>query len=164
MDQIVSLDANSLDETDAIAARLGALLQPADIITLSGTLGAGKTAFARSLIRSLTTPGTEVPSPTFNLLLTYDCADRDLTIYHYDLYRLEDPEEVFELDIEDAFDMGLSLIEWADRMGPFLPEERLDITLEICGDAAGNGTRRRIVFSGGPDWADRLQPLMKDRT
>ncbi len=82
-----------------------------DIFCLNGNLGAGKSFFARKFINSLTTAEIDISSPTFNLLNIYEI-NNDLTIYHYDLYRLEDEEELEELALRDAFINGITLIEW----------------------------------------------------
>jgi len=142
-------------ETAGVATALGLLLDVKDILTLSGTLGAGKTSFARALIRSLCGAETEVPSPTFNLLLTYE--NERAPIFHYDLYRLEDPEEVWELDIEDAYEEGITLIEWAKNLGDLAPEGALDVELSIPEDAK-EGTRL-ITLSGPDSWHGRLKNL-----
>src|SRR5438132_8708462 len=91
--------------TAALAARIAALARPGDVIALAGELGAGKTSFARAFIRARTgrdgEVAEEVPSPTFTLVQVYELADA--TIWHFDGYRLCDPEEAWELGIEDAF-------------------------------------------------------------
>ncbi len=142
-------------ETAVLAYQLSSLLRQQDILTLNGTLGAGKTSFARALIRALVGSEIEVPSPTFNLLLTYEC--EQAPIYHYDFYRLEDPEEVWELDIEDAYDEGITLIEWVQRLGGLAPEEVLSITFSIP-ENTGEGVRD-ISFSGNATWQKRLRDL-----
>jgi tRNA threonylcarbamoyladenosine biosynthesis protein TsaE len=117
--------------TLALGARLADEAGRGDVFALSGTLGAGKTTLARGFIRALTGPDEEVPSPTFTLVQTYDT--KKGTVWHFDLYRLEDPEEAWELGIEEAFAGGISLIEWPDRLGALLPARRRQVTLEIAG-------------------------------
>jgi tRNA threonylcarbamoyladenosine biosynthesis protein TsaE len=154
---VLEKNFSTLKETIAFAHRLASVLCVADIVTLSGTLGAGKTEFIRAILRSIIEPTLEVPSPTFNLLLTYDIPEKEVTIYHYDLYRIELPEEVLELDIDDAFDHGITLIEWADRMGSFLPETHLDINLTADAD---KGEEYRIIsLRGDKAWQERLSFL-----
>ncbi len=138
--------------TGALARKVAHIARPRDVITLAGTLGAGKTAFARAFITAQG-GGEEVPSPTFTLLQVYDAADG--TIYHFDLYRLEAPEDAFEIGIEDAFAEGISLIEWPDRLGRYLPRERLDITI----NQGTHETERRFDFAGSSHWIDRLNEI-----
>lgn len=122
--------------TEALAAAYAAQLVAGDVIALTGDLGAGKTVFARSLIRSLgRAAGIEidhVPSPTFTLVQLYDLAE--FTLYHFDLYRLEAPEEVWEIGIEDAFAGGVSVIEWAERIEHLLPPHHIRIDLAFGSD------------------------------
>ncbi len=141
-----------LAATERLAADLAPLLDAGDVIALGGDLGAGKTAFARALLNARLGP-VEVPSPTFNLVLTYEDPG-GLPFWHFDLYRLEDPEEALELGIEEAFAEAASLIEWPDRLGALLPAERLHLTFMI----ADNGARRAVV-EASPGWAARLRPL-----
>jgi len=118
----------------ALAADLGALLVPGDVVALHGDLGTGKTTFARALIQSLLDRAEEVPSPTFTLVQTYDTSRG--TIWHADLYRLTDPNEVVELGLTDAFSNDIALVEWPDRLGPYLPDSRIDMTLAHVSDPA----------------------------
>lgn len=132
--------------TEALAEAFAGRLAPGDVIALTGDLGAGKTVFARALIRSLgRAAGMEiehVPSPTFTLVQLYDLAD--FTLYHFDLYRLEAPEEAWEIGIEDAFAGGVSVIEWADRIDNMLPPDHIRIDL-----AFGSGETARIATVSG---------------
>ncbi len=105
-------------QTMAIAADLARQAQPGDIFTLTGDLGAGKSVFARGFIRALCGDNTDVPSPTFTLVQAYDSPKG--TIYHFDLYRLEDPEEVLALNWDEALAEGICLIEWPDKSGTLL--------------------------------------------
>ena len=141
---------NSLAETKNLACRFAKLLRTGDIVALEGTLGVGKTAFTRFLIQSLTTDNEEVPSPTFTLLQTYDTPC--FPIYHFDLYRLEKPQDVYELGIEDAFVEGVSVIEWPDKMGGILPSHKvLKIEIELRKDV------RVFNFSSqNRTWIERL--------
>ncbi|SDE09060.1 tRNA (adenosine(37)-N6)-threonylcarbamoyltransferase complex ATPase subunit type 1 TsaE [Rhodospira trueperi] len=145
------------DETATahLGAALAGLLRVGDVVALRGDLGAGKTALARAIIRArVGDPIAEVPSPTFTLLQTYDGTD-GLPLAHYDLYRLDRPEDVFELDFDDALASGATLIEWPDRLGPLLPRDRLDLTLTIAGPTA----RHAVLTASGLAWADRLKSL-----
>ena len=135
--------------TAALAARIAALARPGDVIALSGDLGAGKTAFARAFIRARGS-GEAVPSPTFTLVQVYDAGET--SVWHFDAYRLRDPEEVWELGIEDAFRDGISLIEWPERLGDLVPPHRLEIMLS----PGPVPTARRAVLDPAGDWAERL--------
>lgn len=149
---ILALDG--LAATQALGARLGACLRPGDIVALSGPLGAGKTALARAAIRArLGEPEAEVPSPTFTLVQTYDAPD-GLSLWHVDLYRLEDARDALELGLEEAFEDAACLIEWPDRLGAALPADRLDIALDS--DAQG---RRHAALTGQGAWRARLGDL-----
>ncbi len=144
--------------TVALAARLGPQLQAGDVVALYGGLGAGKTAFARALIHALQAPlGSveEVPSPTFSLVQHYQIGA--LGLWHFDLYRLTAPGEIWELGIEEAFAAGVSLIEWPERLGPLLPADRLEIYLEIPSDAGFEDTRRHVRLRGYGSWAKRME-------
>ncbi|MFD2204697.1 tRNA (adenosine(37)-N6)-threonylcarbamoyltransferase complex ATPase subunit type 1 TsaE [Kiloniella antarctica] len=133
-------------------------LKTGDVLALDGDLGAGKTAFSRALINALPFDANqlekeEVPSPTFTLVQMYDRAE--LQVWHFDLYRLEDPEEAYELGIEDAFLEGVSLIEWPDKLGFLMPSDRLLVSLRY----GSTDTARVITFFGNEKWQERLSPL-----
>lgn len=116
------------DETNHIGQEIAQNLEKGDIILLSGDLGAGKSVLARSIIRELTgKPALEVPSPTFTLVQTYETEQGD--IWHFDLYRLKAPAEIFELGWEDALAGSILLVEWPDRLGPYTPKTRKEITI-----------------------------------
>ncbi|MEM7650712.1 MAG: tRNA (adenosine(37)-N6)-threonylcarbamoyltransferase complex ATPase subunit type 1 TsaE [Pseudomonadota bacterium] len=120
--------SHSEAETIEIARSLAPKLKSGDVVLLHGTLGMGKTVFARALIRALTQNAElEVPSPTFTLVQTYEAPE--CSLYHYDLYRIEDPNEILELGWEDALHDSISIVEWPDRLGAFKPSGALDITL-----------------------------------
>lgn len=121
------------------------------MIALQGDLGVGKTVFARAFIRALCGQLTEVPSPTFTLVQSYDSSGGE-SLYHFDLYRLEDPEEALELNIDDAFADGISLIEWPQRLGDLLPRDHLQVTLRY----GESEKQRQCVITGPGNWAERL--------
>ena len=131
--------------TEALAAALAAKARIGDVIALWGPLGAGKTTFARGFIRALG-GDEEVPSPTFTLVQTYDLSP---PVWHFDLYRIAAPEQVWELGVEEALAEGVSLIEWPERLGALLPDDRLDVRLEF----AAGGRRARLHAHGC--WAGR---------
>jgi tRNA threonylcarbamoyladenosine biosynthesis protein TsaE len=136
---------------EADTARLGAAiareLRRREAVCLSGPLGAGKSSLARGLIRALTGEETEAPSPTFTLVQTYET--KRFPVAHFDLYRLERPEEALELGLDDALDHGAAVIEWAEKLGHHLPANRLDVALAI------DGERRRARLSPHGAWEDR---------
>ena len=110
--------------TERLGAALALRLRPRDVVALQGGLGVGKTTLARAILRAASGDATLiVPSPTFTLAEVYDTPRG--AFWHFDLYRLASREEAWELGIEDAFSDGISLIEWAERLGPLLPERRL---------------------------------------
>lgn len=117
-------------ETRALGARLAHCLKPGDVVALQGGLGAGKTSLARGLVQALLGAETEVPSPTYTFVQVYE-VDSYL-LWHFDLYRLETPDSIFELGWDDTPD-GVALIEWPDKAGRHLPAYRLDISLEVDG-------------------------------
>lgn len=136
-------------DTEALGRRLAPLLQSGEAICLSGGLGAGKSCLARALIRALTSPGEEAPSPTFTLVQTY--AGPEFEIAHFDLYRLEDPEEAWEIGLEEALDHGAALIEWPERLEGRLPADRLDLELRDSGE----GRTARLTGYGA--WKERVE-------
>ena len=117
--------SNSEKDTAATAQELAQKARAGDVFCLYGDLGAGKSVFARAFIRRLTHEEQDVPSPTFTLIQTYD-SDKG-PIAHFDMYRLEDPEEIFEIGWEDAQQESIVLVEWPQRLGPYLPPVRTDI-------------------------------------
>jgi len=145
--RVLALDLADETATAALGARIGAVARVGDVVALMGDLGAGKTTLARGLIRSLMGQATEAPSPTFTLVQTY--AAPGLAVWHFDLYRLNDPREARELGLEEAVD-GLALIEWPERLGRDLPLARLEVRLSF----AGQGRIARLVDLA--DWSTRI--------
>ncbi len=122
----------SAQETYDFAASMAEKVKPGQILCLNGELGVGKTVFAQGLCGKLgvTEP---VNSPTFTLVNEYEGAP--FPIYHFDLYRIDDADELYEIGFEDMISGGaLVLIEWAERAGEILPADRVDITIERTGD------------------------------
>lgn len=152
-------------EDPAATARLGLCLsgelRGGDVVALSGPLGAGKSVLARAVVTALCPDEADIPSPTFTLVQTYE-PESGTPLMHFDLYRLEAPEEALDLGIEDAFVEAVSLIEWPERLGPWLPRHALRISLapDPSHDLANNGARRAQI-SGGPRWRDFITGLPK---
>ena len=138
----------------ALGAAIAGRLRPGEAVCLSGPLGAGKSTLARGLVRALTSPREEVPSPTFTLVQAY--AGRDFAIAHFDLYRLQRPQEVDELGLDEALEVGCAVIEWPERLQGALPSERLEVAL--AQDAAGG---RLATLAGHGVWRGRERDLLR---
>jgi tRNA threonylcarbamoyladenosine biosynthesis protein TsaE len=152
---IFAVDLPDEAATRALAANLAREARAGDVVGLSGPLGAGKTVFARAFIRARL-EAAEVPSPTFTLVEIYQSLTGP-AVWHFDLYRLERPEDAYELGIEDAFATGISVIEWPERLGGLMPQEHLGVTI-----APGQSeTERRAQLDASPSWAARLGGLMR---
>lgn len=119
--------------TERLGAALALALKPGEAVCLTGPLGAGKSTLARALVRALTTPDEDVPSPTFTLVQFYEGAA--LRVAHFDLYRLTSPDEAYEIGLDEALEDGAALIEWPERLDGRLPPDRLDIEISIDGAA-----------------------------
>lgn len=139
--------------TCRLAEDVAKLVGPGDLVTLSGDLGAGKTTFARALIRLLSAqPELEVPSPTFSLMQVYEGGP--VPIVHADLYRIGHPAEIAEIGIEDASEGALTLLEWPDRAGALMASDRLDIAFSF--DPERGGVARVAVLTGFGAFAARI--------
>lgn len=148
-------------DVETFAAKVASLVQAGDILALTGDLGAGKTTFSRAFVRAaLKDSAVEVPSPTFTLVQSYD-TDNGFIIFHTDLYRLHEPDDVYDLGLDDERAEAVLLVEWPDRM----PEEWWQGALEIslkrpAGAAAGEDEERTIILSGNALlWRKRLEAL-----
>ncbi|GAW41824.1 tRNA threonylcarbamoyladenosine biosynthesis protein TsaE [Brevundimonas sp. SH203] len=147
----------ALSDAEA-TTRLGQVIAPllaaGDSVLLYGPLGMGKSTLARGLIRALTRPDEDVPSPTFTLVQFYDSAP---PVAHFDLYRLTRPEEAFEIGLDEALDEGCAVIEWPERLGDdpgsFLGPDRLIIEISQQGEG------RLATVSGVGAWEARLKEL-----
>lgn len=136
----------NLADTAALGARIAARLRPGDAIALGGDLGAGKTTLARAILTALGVT-EKMPSPTFTLVQRYDTPN-GLTVHHYDLYRIEAPDEIEELGLDDAIEEGAVLIEWPERAGSRLPDPVLNLSLTMI-----DAQSRRAEVSGPVRWA-----------
>lgn len=152
--QSLTLSSQSPDHSRHIAAALAPHLRPGDAILLSGDVGAGKTHFARSVIHASLSVPEDVPSPTYTLVQTYPGQWGE--IWHADLYRLSDTQEIEELGLMQAFGEAVCLIEWPDRLGDLTPASALRITL-----TAGNDDNHRQLDLGwcDPRWNDKIKGL-----
>src|SRR6201992_2988896 len=147
--------------TAYLMADLALLIGPGDVITLSGDLGAGKTAAARAMIRYLAgDDAVEVPSPTFTLAQTYDLPAFPLV--HADLYRVNDPLELEEIGLSPLPEGTVALIEWPERVPAALPKDRIDITLNHR-PALGSTARAAEIIGHGKASAQvaRLKALLQ---
>ncbi|MGY6550104.1 MAG: tRNA (adenosine(37)-N6)-threonylcarbamoyltransferase complex ATPase subunit type 1 TsaE [Roseinatronobacter sp.] len=158
---VLDLESRSPEQTAAFARRLGVLLGPGDTLLLEGPVGAGKSHFCRALIQSRMAAlgeSEDVPSPSFTLVQTYQAGP--VEIWHADLYRLADPQDVVELGLDDAFAHAICLVEWPDRLGPLRPDDALQITLAPGTAPDAPADTRHICLSAAPGaWAARLSML-----
>ena len=149
--------------------RLGELVQGGELILLDGKLGTGKTTFTQGLAQGMGMV-ENINSPTFTLLKEYTgqprpgissgtLAHRKPALYHFDLYRLDNPEEIVDLGFEDYFfSNGVSVIEWAEKAGSFWPAEHLNIRLKIMSE-----TKRGLLFiATGERYCELLRQFQKN--
>jgi tRNA threonylcarbamoyladenosine biosynthesis protein TsaE len=135
-----------LAATEHFAAQVAAVMKPGDAILLSGPLGAGKTAFARALLRAAANdPALDVPSPSFTLVQSYDTARG--RVHHFDLWRLDGPSALTELGWHEALE-DIVLVEWPDRLGSQAPEDALRLAFALA-----EGDARTVTIEG---WSGRL--------
>ena len=150
----VAITLADAEATTSLGARIAPLLQAGDAVLLYGPLGMGKSTRARGLIRALTRPDEDVPSPTFTLVQFYESQP---PIAHFDLYRLTRPEEAYEIGLDEALDEGCVIIEWPERLGEDVTwiagTNLLTITISELGEA------RLATVSGAGSWEQRLQDL-----
>lgn len=142
-------------ETRALGAAFNSDLRIGDLICLAGPLGSGKTTWARGLIQSLQRKSGDpegIVSPTFTLVQNYET--ESLTIFHFDLYRVEHETELTELGFDDALQEGAVIVEWPDRLGGLILNDRIDITL------SGAGMERQAEIIGYGSWASRLRIMV----
>lgn len=126
--RIQFLESRSEEETFAIGFKLGELAKPGDVYTLIGDLGVGKTVFTKGIGAGLGIC-EDINSPTFTIIQEYE--EGRIPLYHFDVYRIGDVEEMFEIGYEDYFyGQGLTLIEWANLIEEILPSHRKEITIE----------------------------------
>jgi len=158
VERAVVLVTGSAGETRALAAAVAALLEPGDVVTLAGDLGAGKTTFVQG---SAGTLGVTEPvvSPTFTLVREYQGT---VPVTHVDVYRLDRLQDVLDLGFEDYLDgRSVVFVEWGDVIEGLLPESWMEVRLSAEGEAddAGDQTRTVTVTARGPAWASRWERL-----
>lgn len=151
---LLDMTLDGPEATCRFAARIASRLNPGDTLLLEGEIGAGKTHFARCLIRSIQATPEHVPSPTFTLVQSYDTTRGE--VVHADLYRLSGPGEIAELGLLDAFGTQICLVEWPDRLGEDAPASALTLRFE---QGAGPEIRRVTAFGDRDTWADRTSGL-----
>ncbi|HEX8534448.1 MAG TPA: tRNA (adenosine(37)-N6)-threonylcarbamoyltransferase complex ATPase subunit type 1 TsaE [Allosphingosinicella sp.] len=138
------------EDTEQLGAELAAELRAGDVIALFGDLGAGKTTFTRGLLRGLGFEG-DVGSPTFPIVQTYE--ELRVPLWHVDLYRIEDPEELPELALDEARSDAALVIEWPERLGALLWPDALQLHLTVA-----QGGARSLTAKVPPAWGDRWPP------
>ncbi len=138
--------------SEALGARLAALVRPGDVVTLSGPLGAGKTSIARGLLAALGLAG-EAPSPSFAIVQPYAPPEVQIPVLHVDLYRIDDPHEIAELGLDEATGVSVLLVEWPERAPGWWPDA-LMLSLEMLPDGS-----RRLTAAVPPGWKVRWQQI-----
>lgn len=141
----------TIKDTQQLARKLAPLLKAEDVLLLKGDLGAGKTCFARALLKDLGVKG-DVPSPTFTLMQSYDVPA--FPLFHFDLYRLKEPEEIEEIGFDDALSEGLVLVEWPEKASAYMPRGALTLQFMLCDDGA-----REVELVGNNIWQKRLDGI-----
>ena len=151
---MLTLNLKSEQDTERLGKALAELLPPGTVVGLIGTLGAGKTRLVQAVATALGVPEGGVTSPTFVLVNEYHGGRIPLS--HFDTYRLKDDDEFLELGPEEYFDSdGISFVEWADRVEHLLPDDWLEIAIEVTGE-----TTRRVAVVGGSLALDQaIEPL-----
>lgn len=146
---VYHIETTTAEETKSVASALACLLQEGDVVLLSGDLGAGKTQFVQGVARGLRVEG-EVTSPTFNILLTYE---GDLPLYHFDLYRLDEPEQLDDIGFYEVLEGdGATFIEWAEKFPGEMPDDALEVAITV----EPNVTRNIAAGATGPRSSELL--------
>lgn len=139
------MTTKSVDETEMVGFKLGEMLESGDVICLRGGLGTGKTAFTGGIAGALGVFGY-ITSPTFTIVNEYS---GKLPLYHFDVYRISDPEEMFEIGFDEYIDgRGVVVIEWAELISDILPRENIEVVLEKTNSDSPDERRLTINFNG----------------
>jgi tRNA threonylcarbamoyladenosine biosynthesis protein TsaE len=161
--------SHSAAQTQRLGMRLGELLRGSELILLNGQLGTGKTTFAQGLAQGMGI-SANINSPTFTLLKEYagriesqsgngSAPHHGPALYHFDLYRLDNPEEIFDLGFEEYFTSdGVCVVEWAEKADLYWPTDHLDIRLKMLSE-----TKRGLLFAAiGPRYCELLRQFQKN--
>jgi tRNA threonylcarbamoyladenosine biosynthesis protein TsaE len=140
------------EATERFGAALADMLRAGDVIALFGDLGVGKTTLSRGLLRGLGFTG-DVTSPTFPIVQPYETAEMRLSLWHVDLYRIEDPDEVEQLALDEARSYAALAIEWPERLGGTLWPDALRLHLSVAGEGV-----RALTAEVPPAWEERWPP------
>ena len=154
----VTLRTADADATQAVGAALAAHLQPGDVVSLAGELGAGKTCLVQGVARELDITD-RVTSPTFVLVKSYRGR---LPIVHVDVYRLNQLQDVLDLGDEVFAPDAVTLVEWGDAVSAVLPDDRLDVELVLADPDDLEATQRDLTLVAHGSWAERLDGLRDD--
>jgi|TARA_B110001450_G_C17394375_1_gene389032 tRNA threonylcarbamoyladenosine biosynthesis protein TsaE len=151
----------TIQQTVYIAEILAEVIRPGDTVLLFGEIGSGKTFFSRAMIQKMMEKQgavvEDIPSPTFTIVQIYDTLVP--SVWHLDLYRISNPDEIIDLDLENALEKHVCLIEWPQHMGLHVPERNISITLE---EILGSGDVRNIDFEFyGTGWEHIIRGLIK---
>lgn len=139
----------ALDDVDRIGAAIAAVLRVGDVVGLSGGLGAGKTTLARAMLKASGLAG-EAPSPSFAIVQPYAPPEVNLPLWHIDLYRIENPDEIDELALDEGRGEAALLIEWPERLGSHRWPDMLSLSIDMAGD-----DRRRLTAALPAAWEGR---------
>lgn len=132
--------SNSVEDTNKIAEEFARTIEPGQIVLLVGDLGAGKTAFVKGVVKALHGDPDQVTSPTFTIVNEYSLDN--FPIYHFDLYRLENPNELYNIGFEEYFyGSGVCFIEWPERASDFFDDNTIVVNIKKLGD-----NKREISF------------------
>lgn len=149
---LLDIVSHGAEQTRRLGAHLGGVAKRGDVVLLEGEFGSGKTTFTQGIARGLGIDAHYVNSPTFTLINEYRGRQR---LYHVDLYRLEDEEQVATLGLDDYFDgSGITVIEWPEQAAPWLPDEKLVIKFGYLSD-----TKRTLRFF---PYGERAHELVRD--